>query len=471
MNKSNLIWAFTTALCMSGSIFTACSDNDLTDNGNNGNDGEENKEGTSYVIAATAKEGVSYLLTAASLDEGTVTTQYAGEEVIGGTYWVFKDQDYLFALVYNKGGNGTGASYYLNAYGKPTEKYAYEFNRITTYGTWGDHVITASTGNAPQSQADPDGNLPQVLLFNYLSSTDGSQTESSVLAENFLGNGEKVHFSGIVEANNKLYTSVIPGGMSKYAIHQWPQLVSDPQLIATQDGGSASSSYEKGEIPSTQYPDSAFIAIYSGDSFNQTPVIARTGKIGYACGRMRSQYYQTIWAADNGDIYAFSPGYGRTALPTDELKKVTGKKPSGVVRIKAGETTFDESYYVNLEEIGTRHPVYRCWHIDEDYFLLQLYKGGAEGMIKDGKSADVSELAIFKGEDKTIIPVTGIPSDLAGFSGEPYGENGNAYIAVTVTGGSYPAFYKIDVRTGVATKGLTVVADGISGVGKLAVQK
>ena len=92
---------------------------------------------------------------------------------------------------------------------------------------------------------------------------------------------------------------------------------------------------------------SQFIVVLN---FNETPVIATTDKIGYACGRMRSQYYQTIWAADNGDVYVFSPGYGRTAVSSADLKKVTGQKPSGVMRIKAGATAFDPDYYVNFEE-------------------------------------------------------------------------------------------------------------------------
>ena len=78
---------------------------------------------------------------------------------------------------------------------------------------------------------------------------------------------------------------------------------------------------------------------------------------------MKSQYYQTIWAADNGDLYVFSPGYGRTATSSADLKKVTGQLPSGVVRIKAGQTTFDPDYYYNLESQGTGHPMFRCWHI------------------------------------------------------------------------------------------------------------
>lgn len=51
------------------------------------------------------------------------------------------------------------------------------------------------------------------------------------------------------------------------------------------------------------------------------------------------------------------------------------------MRIKAGETTFDSSYYYNLEELGSKKPMFRCWHITEDYFLLQMYTDGVAGMM------------------------------------------------------------------------------------------
>ena len=59
-----------------------------------------------------------------------------------------------------------------------------------------------------------------------------------------------------------------------------------------------------------------------------------------------------------------------------------------------------------------------------------------------------------------------MPSDVSGFGNTPYIENGKAYVAVTTTSG-YPAIYKIDPTTGVATKGLTVEATQLSGVGRL----
>ncbi|MCM1300591.1 MAG: DUF4374 domain-containing protein [Alistipes senegalensis] len=455
--------AFIALLCAGASgLLTSCSDDHDPLDPTPDTDAE-----TAYVIAAQ-DDGTSYLITAPSLDEGTATVRGTGTEVIGGTYWVFKNQHHLFALVYNKGGAGTGASYYLNAAGKPAERYTYEFNRITTYGTWGDKVVTVSTGDSKTT--DGEGNIAQALLFNYLDENTGGQTESAIDAENFLGNGEKVTFAGLEEANGKLYTSVVPMGMSRYGIGQWPEKVTDQALVAKADGGSASSAYTAGTIPSTQYPDHAYIAIYSGSSFAEKPVIASTDRIGFACGRYRSQYYQTIWAADNGDLYVFSPGYGRTFTSSADLKKVTGTKPSGAVRIRKGETAFDPDYYVDFEQIGTKHPIYRCWHISGTHFLLQLYSGGVEGMMQ-GTQAEMNELAVFDAEAKTVVPVTGLPDDLAGFGGEPYGENGAMYIAVTVTGGDKPAFYKIDAATGRATKGLVIDAESVATAGKLTIQK
>ena len=107
-----------------------------------------------YVIAAQV-DGVSYLVTSETMDGGEITTRNTGTEVIGGTYWIYKDMNYVFSLAYNDGGNGTGASYYLNAQGHPEEKYIYEFNRITTYGIWGDNVITASTGDSNPPPGTP----------------------------------------------------------------------------------------------------------------------------------------------------------------------------------------------------------------------------------------------------------------------------------------------------------------------------
>ena len=437
-------------------LFTSCEPG-----GGNGN--EPTPAVDKYVIAAT-NDDATYLVTADSLTGGNVTSVGSGTETIGGSYWVFYGDDYLFSLKYNDGEAGTGSSYALDAAtGRVREARKYTFNRITTYGVWGDNVITCSTNDGTQEEMD--GYKAKYLQFNYLNSKTGTTTTGSRIAENFLGNGEIVSFAGFVEANGRLYTSVVPMGMSHYGVKAFPDKVTDPDLVATTTGGSGSGQYTPGQIPSTQYPDSAFVAIYSGDSFDNTPTIARTGKIGFASGRRRSQYYQTIWAADNGDLYVFSPGYGRTATSSDDLKKVQGQLPSGVVRIKAGETDFDPDYYHCIEELGNRHPLYRCWHITGDYFLLQMYSSGTMA----GTNAPTNELAVFRGETGELTVVTeGLPaSDLLVSIGTPYSEDGAAYVPIRTTDGSHPTIYRIDPATATATPGLTVTATDVAAVGRL----
>lgn len=460
MQKKYFTHALAIAVC-SSSLFSSCSDEY-----SNGNSGGSVTETDKYVIAAKTGDA-TYLITAESLDEGSVTSIGSGTETIGGSYWVFYGTDYLFSLKYNNGEAGTGASYILSqSTGKPVEYNSYTFNRITTYGIWGNNVITASTNDGNK---ETDGeHYAKYIQFNYLNATNGKTTTGTQIAEDFLGNGEFVSFAGFVEANNKLYTSVIPMGMSHYGVNTYPDKITDTDLVAKSDGGTGSGSYTAGQIPSTQYPDKAFIAIYNGSSFDETPTIVETDKIGFACGRNRSQYYQTIWAADNGDLYVFSPGYGRTATSSSDLKKVTGTLPSGVMRIKAGETTFDSSYYYNLEELGSKKPMFRCWHITQDYFLLQMYTDGVAGMMT-GKNAVVTELAIFKAEEGKLTTVSsGMPQQSSITSlGAPFCTNGLAYIPVVTNDGSSPALYKIDPTTTTATKGVSIVADEVAAVGML----
>ena len=82
-----------------------------------------------------------------------------------------------------------------------------------------------------------------------------------------------------------------------------------------------------------------------------------------------------------------------------------------------------------------------------------------------------NQLAVFKAEDKKLTYVTGLPSTdlISGFGNTIHVEDGKAYMAVTTTEG-HPAIYKIDPANASATKGVTVEATQITGIGKLTVQ-
>ena len=291
MEKRFFTWALAAALCVGGAL-TSCSDDDTTPDGGNGNGGTTTPGTSKYVIAAKADEG-TYLVTSESLDEGTVTVLGNGTEAIGASYWIFYGQQYLFGLQYNDGNAGTGTSYALNAAtGKVKEAREYTFNRITTYGTWGDNVITCSTNDGSQEK-DTQGNFAKYLQFNYLNVHSGNTTTGKRIAENFLGNGEIVSFAGFVEANGKLYTSVVPMGMSHYGVNTFPEKITDRDLIAKSDGGSGSGKYTAGQIPSTQYPDNAFIAIYSGRQRRPLRVLSGLRAYGYFFCRLEESYRPT----------------------------------------------------------------------------------------------------------------------------------------------------------------------------------
>lgn len=235
-------------------------------------------------------------------------------------------------------------------------------------------------------------------------------------------------------------------------------LPGNEDLVKTEDGGSNSSSYKKGELQWTQYPNKCWVAIFDDETLTNKKII-ETDKISYACGRFKSQYYQTIWAADNGDIYVFSPSYAKTMA--DKRQQTT--LDAGVVRIKAGTEEFDPDYYYSIEAQTGGKSFIRCWHITGDYFLLLMYD---RSLTETGFTAN--QLAIYKGETGKLTYVTGLPSAdlISGFGNTPYVENGYAYMAVTTTEG-YPSIYKIDPVGAVATKGVSIEATQISGVGKL----
>jgi len=96
-------------------------------------------------------------------------------------------------------------------------------------------------------------------------------------------------------------------------------------------------------------------------------------------------------------------------------------------------------YYYNLEEQGTGHPMFRCWHITADYFLLQMYR----------------EILPWAGNPSvTWVSVPLSPLNTA-----------NSLVGAFLPA---PALYKIDPATAKATKGLTIITNNsVSAIGKL----
>lgn len=429
--------------------------------------GPDNGDGTGKFVFATTVQGsnaTSYvLLTGESLDEGSLTTINNGLLNDGATQWVFY-KNYLYALTYNQGNAGATRSYILGTDGRMQPRsQEYHISRFSSYGTYNDDIITMSTGEGPAKFADANGYKPMTLLVSYLNvfnqTSDTNDTSTGLYSmENFLGNGEYVTLAGAEQSGSLLYCGVVPMGLSQYgAAYDNGHWIRDgfEHLVHDEAGGTGAGAYKKGELVGTQYPDKCWVAIYdNSDMLN--PVIVSTDKISSPCGRYRSQYYQTVWAAENGDIYVFSASYSKTM--TDPLQRTT--LPAGVCRIPAGSKSFDD-YYCNIEEQtpGKNRSFMRCWPAGGNCFLMVMY----DRPLTE-KNPAATDLAIFDAAAKKLTYVTGLPENVTSVGKTVYTQNGKVYIPVNVEN-EQPAIYAINTSTAQAVKGVTIEATDITGFG------
>ena len=407
------------------------------------------------------------LVTASDLNSGVVgmTNGLVND---GASYWVFYGDKYLYGLTYNQGNAGTTRSYVMNEdYTLAARPAEYAVRRFTTFGIYDRYIMTFSTGDGPAEWADANGFIPKSFLVSYLdveaeTYATNNTLEEHYLSENFLGNGEFVTLAGVEEVDGKIFSAAVPMGLSQYGVKaeggKWVK-PGNEDLVKTEAGGSGSGAYKEGELQWTQYPDECWVAIFEDETLAERKLI-RTDKISYACGRNKSQYYQMIWTAESGDVYVFSPSYAKTMA--DERQQTT--LPAGVVRIKAGTEEFDPNYYVNIEALTNGISFLRTWYIGGSKFLMLMY----DMPLAPATTMTASRLAIFDAESASLTYVEGLPSAerISGFGTAPYSEDGKCYIAVTLTD-DYPAIYAINAATAVATRGLTVEATQIGGIGRL----
>lgn len=409
-------------------------------------------EVSKFIVAATSADA-TYLLSINDLTSGEATIIGNGMEVDNATAWIFWGEKYAYRLVYNQGNAGVTTSYMLDNTGELTERnIRHEIqSRFTTYGIFGDQIITAASGATDQK--DAAGNAQYGITFTKINVSNQTLSTQTATSENLLGTGEYCTVSGIVESGGKIYTAVCPEGVSVYGVQNNSHLLSqEAKALINTEGG----------ISGTVNPNAVWVAIYDGADFS-SPRIISDSRISYATSRYRSQYYSTIAADASGDVYVFSSSYSTTQSGIQKTSL-----PSGVIRIKAGAETFDGSYYVNFEDAAVAdRAMYKVWHIADDYFLMQMYD--QKGDDKSYK-ANTNRLGVFKAGTQQFRWVEGVPeaSTISMLSKNAYSDGRLAHIAIaTTTAGSKPTIYSIDPLTAKATAGCAITAEGVTALGKL----
>lgn len=369
-----------------------------------------------YIITATpvGTQGVAdYLLTADDLESGSITTQGNGIEQDGTYRNYLVNKNRLFSLLYGQGNPGAVTTYRLDTEGKLVKVSNFQAETVQVFATVKDDIFTVKV---PRS-GDENAQMYRVDARKYQ-----LVDEKSIDIVKLAGNGERAHFTGATQVDDKVYM---------------------PYLSI------------KGccnDVFGTANPDSSYVAVLSYPELKLEKVIKdnRTGTIG-------AYYLNGLVQTELGDVYAFSPASGKNN------SVLTSTKPSAIVKINRFTQEFDKSYFFNVEELSGGHHIAAWTYIGKNKFILTMYPDPKSVNGTDRKFAivDVTDLSFrwITGTPKDITKVTTI------FNYAPM-DGVRGYIGLTTASeGSY--VYVFDANLATATKGLKVEGGTITAIQRL----
>ena len=369
----------------------------------------------SFVLAVTpaASTGVAdYLITTNSLDEGVETIKKNGVEQDGTYRYYVTHNNKFFSMLYGQGNPGAVTTYDVKD-GKLNKLSNFQTETVQAFAPVNDDLLLLKI---PRDITAPLANWYRVNTNSLLISGEGT---IDVHAPS--NNGETAFFSWIKQVGTKVYAPYF-------------------SIKACCNDGFG-----------TDYPDNAWIAVYSYPEMKLEKVIKddRTSFIG-------RYFTDGLAVVENGDVYAFSSSVATKG------GALTSTKPSAITRIKAGTTEFDRSYLMDVEAASNGFVVTNWLYIGGNNFVVNADAKAEKGAFNTGK-----RLSIVNVVDKTFKMVTGLPevSQIQAITSNNYSpkDGKTAYFGVTLKDGS-SYVYKIDASNATAIRGLKVEGGVITAI-------
>lgn len=202
----------------------------------------------------------------------------------------------------------------------------------------------------------------------------------------------------------------------------------------------------------TDHTDNAWVAVYSYPELQFQKVIedTRTGPIG------GFNVKSGLIKDEKGDIYALSH-----SNPANGFSQST--KSGGIMRIKSGETEFDQSYFFDIEEItGGKNTAHLKYLGNGKVFAeINMADRSQQAAWSDGPLKS----AVIDLNDQTINYIEGVPEH-SGSGRRLAALQDGKYIYMGIPEGNGIFIYKIDTENYTATKGAEVQANFIAGIFK-----
>jgi hypothetical protein len=373
-----------------------------------------------YIVTVTpaATTGVAdYLLTAGTLESGSVSIIGNGIEQDGTYRYYVTHNNKFFSMLYGQGNPGAVTAY-NNKAGVLTKLTNFQTETVQAFEPVNDDLLLFKIMRNP---ATPNSSWYKVNTNSLTITSDGITNTANVAR-----NGELAHFSWLKQVGNKVYAPYFSIAGSNFA---------------------------------TAYPDSAWIAVFNYADMKLEKVIKdnRTSFIG-------RYFTDGLSVIENGDIYAFSASVATAANPagTTPATRLSSTKSSAIVRIKAGTNEFDKSYLLNFESISGGMNITNWLYLGSNNYLVRATTPTEKGAYTAGLNVGILNIA-----DGTYKAVTGLPAkaDIASISTNNFTpkDGRTGYLGVNLKDGT-SFVYKVDASTLTATRGLQVEGGAITAV-------
>ncbi len=202
--------------------------------------------------------------------------------------------------------------------------------------------------------------------------------------------------------------------------------------------------------------DTALVAVYSYPSMQLDKVIKdpRTSNIGMYAD------FNGLVQADNGDYYSVSTA----SIACGFVNKST--KPSGILRIKKGETDFDPDYFFNVEQATGGGKLSKLVYVGNGLAVARIVTSDAVAWAGISISQMLNKMYVLDLNNRTAKEVAGVPLHGGQYSTSALAENGKVYITIyTLNDGA--SVYEIDAATATGKKGAILESAEVSGFFKL----
>lgn len=399
------------ALSVAGSL-TAC----LTD------DKKEEIELTApgpYIIGITSQgeEGTDYVMTAASLDEGTLSPTRRGIEQTGWRYMA-ATHGMLVSMGYYADNN------FIVYHKSPTDSTKVVEKGRFTFPVTMDQFGEVSATEALGIEIPRKGFVPRTLFRINLANVSIADTAIHEIWENRADSLGAQPVS-VLYRDNKVFVAFYP-------IHA------------------------RGDF-STPQTDTSFVAVFSYPGLDFEKIIKKAG--GGALGMYGNN--NGLIKTASGDIYGYSCA-SRACFTTDATVQ-----NSKVVRIQNGATEFDATYEWDFQAATGKKltwfaPIGGELAIARAMAVSPTEAAGAIDTTLDWAALGFlfnQDLYILDLANKTATKVDGVPTHGGEYGTGVHVENGKAYMNIITANESY--IYAIDIASKTGAKGAKVAAKGV----------